>query len=354
MLKGFKKDSNDDTTDLNEKISPFKFFKPKEPKEPKEPSKTKKAKKPKEDNLKKAGLKVVRVVLWVALGFIFIRGTVTLVRADPITSMQTQEKTFMAQTSDKNALEIRAFSFAQNFAKDYMTHIPKDDDNYKKRVLNYMSQDIVDSLKFDDSDYTTVLYSQAYDIKKYSDNQYDVYVYLRVQYRTKASSQRDPNNIQYTDSENDVYLDVPVAYTNNFIVEDVPAVVAPPTKGYEESNTYDGNSVDEDTNTDVTTDLNQFFKAYYGQDQTQVNYFLDLDKNQSVNALNGRYKFDKIDKITTYSTSSKNVYLAIVEFNVKDVNGNDLPQTFNVKITNSNGKYYINALNTRSINISEN
>jgi len=310
----------------------------------------------KKSKLKKiAGLKVARVILWIILVFIFIRGTLTLIKVDPVASMQKQEKILMAQISNKNVLESRAFSFAQNFAKDYMTHIPKDDESYKTRILKYMPQDIVDNLKIDDSDYTTVLYSQAYDIKKYSDTQYDVFVYLRVQYRTEIKTAikkgAKPTITQYKTSENDVYLDVPIACSNNFIVEDIPVVVAAPTKGYVENKSYSGNSVDQNTNTEVTKDLNQFFKAYYEQNQTQVKYFLNLDKNKSINGLNGRYKFDKIDKITTYITSSKNVYLSIVEFNVKDVNGNFLAQKFNVKITNSGSKYYINQLNTRGMNI---
>lgn len=305
---------------------------------------------------KTTGLKVIRILIWIVLGFIFIRGTITLIRPDPVSAMQKKEDNFMLQVSTSNAFENKAFSFAQNFAKDYMTHIPKDDASYKQRTLKYMTQDLAESIKFDDNDYTTVLYSQAYDIKKYSDTQYDVFVYLRVQYKTPNTSvpQMDPNNIQYNISENDVYLDVPVAYTNNFVVEDVPAVVAAPTKGYVDSNSYNGNSASDNINSAVQNDLNQFFKAYYEQNQTQVEYFLDLDKGQTVNALNGRYTFDKLDKITTYSTKSQNVYLAIVEFNVKDVNGNELPQKFNLKITDKDGKYYINQLNTRSINILNN
>ncbi len=319
--------------------------------------KTKKEVKTKENKLNKtAGLKVLRILIWMVLAFIFIRGTITLIRPDPVSAMQKKEDNFMTKVSSTNAFENKAFSFAQNFAKDYMTHIPNDEASYKQRILKYMQQDLAESVKFDDNDYTTVLYSQAYDIKKYSDTQYDVFVYLRVQYKTENKSvpQIDPNNIQYNISENDVYLDVPVAYTNNFVVEDVPAVVAAPTKGYIESNSYNGNSASDSVNSDVQTDLNQFFKAYYEQNQTQVDYFLDLDSGQTVNALNGRYTFDKLDKVTTYSTKSQNVYLAIVEFNVKDVNGNSLPQKFNVKITNKNSKYYINQLNTRSINISTN
>lgn len=299
------------------------------------------------------GLKIARIVIWAILVFIFIRGTLNLIRPDPVSAMQKQEKNFMNEISSSNALENRAFSFAQNFAKDYMTHIPKDDDSYKQRLLKYMPQDLADSIKFDDSDYTTVLYSQAYDIKKYSGNQYDVFVYLRVQYRIpdKNIPQVDPNNIQYTTSENDVYLDVPIAYSNNFVVEDVPSVAAPQLKGYIQTNTYNGDSAADNINSDVQSDLNQFFKAYYEQNQTQVDYFLDLDNGQQVNALNGRYKFNNIDKITTYNTNTQNVYLAVVEFNVQDVNGNLLPQKFNVKITKKDRKYYINQLNTRSVDI---
>ncbi|MFT8352891.1 conjugal transfer protein [Clostridium saccharoperbutylacetonicum] len=316
-------------------------------------SKPKKSKEHKISLLSKTTVsKCVKLLLWIAFAFVFIRGTFTLVRADPVKDMQNQEKIFKKQISETNVLENRAFSFAQNFAKDYMTHIPKDEESYKSRLSKYMTSNLMNNIKFNDNDYTIVLYSEAYDIKQYSEKQFDVYVYLRVQYRTpKTTLQLDAS--QYAISEDDMYLDVPIAYTDDFVVEDMPVVVAGPGKGYVDTKYYNGDSADMEISKNVEKDLNQFFKAYYEQNQTQIDYFLSLDEGYTVKALNGRYTFDKIDKIATYNTNSKNVYLAIVEFKVKDVNGTELVQKFNVKLTMKNDKYYINQLNTRSINISK-
>lgn len=314
--------------------------------------KQKKIKEPGESRvIKTTFFKGVKLLLWLAIAFVFFRGIMTMVRGDPVQGMENQEKNFMQQVSQTNQMEDRAFSFAQNFAKDYMTHIPKDDDDYKNRISKYVSTNVLNNVKFTDNDYTVVLYSQAYDIKKYSENQFDVYVYLRVQYRTQKSNYQVDGS-QYNVTEDDMYLDVPIAYTNNFVVEDIPVVVAAPSKGYVDNKYYNGDSADSDVSKNIETDLNQFFKAYYGENQTQIEYFLSLDEGYTVNALNGRYTFDKIDKISTYNTSAKNVYLAVVEFKVKDTNGTELLQRFNVKLTMKNNKYYINQLNTRNVNVS--
>lgn len=298
----------------------------------------------KPDKLRKnTGLKIARVLIWLVFGFIFLRGVINLTRPDPVKKMEESQEIFIKKMSQENSIQSKAFAFTESFAKEYFTHSIGGDEDYKKRLESYLPSYLLQDLKGTSN--TSVLSSKAHDIEQYSENQFNVYVALKVQYKDSK---------QATVSENDVYVKVPVLYNNNFIVEDVPNVVASPNKGTADKQEFEGKSVETSLNNDINTNLTQFFKAYYELPQTQINYFLDSSISQDIKGLNGRFKFNKIDKANIfYDKDSETNFIAIVQFQVADIDGSLLTQKYNVKLTKKDGKYYVTELNTRSINLKD-
>ena len=298
------------------------------------------------------GIRVARYILWTLIVFLLIRGAVSILKPSPINIILDNQEKFEAKLSKESLLESRAFSFAENFAEEYFNLYYGDSEDYSNRLSKYMDKQIIDGL--DKKGYMTTDHVKAYSVERYSENQLDVFVYSKVQFRTEKKGQdkvQDVTKKQYNIHKKDVYIKVPIFYDDNgnMIVEDAPLIVAAPDlASYEIKDTYLGEEVaDNDTTNAIKDSLNQFLKSYYQEEQTQVDYF--LKSPGSIKAVRAGDEFTGIESIKVIVLGS-NKYKSIVEYKINSP-GKTVKQKVNIDLTFEGDKYLVESMNSRTLNI---
>ncbi|SQC85548.1 Conjugative transposon protein TcpC [Clostridium perfringens] len=134
----------------------------------------------------------------------------------------------------------------------------------------------------------------------------------------------------------------------NMAVDALPVMTAPPEKAYFKNKEFSGTSEnDADKTKKITDSVSQFFKAYYEQNQTQIDYFL-VD-GADIKGAGQKFSFNKIDRINIYKLSDKE-FLAIVDLNI-DSFGNSIKQGFNLTVVQEGDKFLVKTLEPRTSNI---
>lgn len=305
---------------------------------------------------KNTGMKVMRIVFWVMLVFVFIRGIVTIFKPDKEEAIEAMIADFKANYSDFTNQNEEVMSFAQNFAKEYLTYEVKGEESYKKRLQDYVTTSFLNTGYICDfNSEAKVTYAQAYRMEDYSDNQKDIYVLVEMTY---TSQQLDEAGENYTtiSSSNQLVLRVPV-YCNNglYIVENIPQIVSDSNylNSYKPEDYY-GTSLTDIQKTAVDTSVENFLRAYYEQDESVINYYLEsnADKNTFC-GLNKRFTFESIDTINSYLSESGNI-ICLVTYMIKDSeNGAKMLQKINLSVQENGGKYYIESMNVRTGNLNK-
>lgn len=319
---------------------------------------------------KNTGLKIARCCLWIMLIFFFVKGIWGTLKPDDsaeVTKVIRDFETSFAQYKGENE---EMMSFAQNFAKEYLTYQVKGENDYKNRIRPYVSTKVYNTNEITDfkSD-AKAIYVQAYKKEQYSVNQWDVYVLAEVVYSVpteipnsntntgsvSGNSQKEQTTEIKTIAEQTT-LKVPI-YVNdgNYVVEDMPVFVTDSIllSQYEMID-YAGTTVSDVELSNIKSSLNNFFKAYYEENQSVIEYYLSKDADRSrFYGLNGRYVFQSIETLNAYREDGSQETVCIVELKVKD-NANEavLYQKLHLTIVKDESqKYYINDMNTRTGNI---
>ncbi|MCL2034677.1 MAG: conjugal transfer protein [Oscillospiraceae bacterium] len=312
---------------------------------------------------KNTGKIILSVVLWGMLAFIFILGVVAAARPDPLSDMERRTNSFIAEQAGRVNLSYEVQSFAQNFAKEYLTYQSGRRDDYMNRVRPYISQRVSFSEIQSFRSSAAATYVQAYRLEPYNKDQYDVYVMAEIEYMAaptmpvSTENQVESSGQAQTRKEN-TYLKVPVRVLSmgKYIVEDYPVFVANPD-GYDfTAEPFQARDADRNINDQIKQVLNNFFTAYYQENQTRIDYFLAADADKSgFKGLDGRYLFKEIKDIRSYGdpTNAKNI-LSLVEIVIEDHNGTQLTQRFNILIIHDGNRFYILEMGTKTAGIKHN
>lgn len=299
-------------------------------------------------------LMILRILIWGILLFFFVRGVaISLQPTDEqqITRTITNFKQEFATFKGENE-EIMAF--AQNFAREYLTYTAKGDKDYKNRLQPYISRTINNLPNINNfSDSAAATYVQAYRKEQYGPNQYDVYVLADVSYKSAASDEYGSTVVTTTTMP--THLKIPIYAGNGaYIVEDLPIFVSDSMLlgDYQTSSAIAGTRASEAEVADIKTALLNFFSAYYEADQSVIDYYLSPAADKSTFwGLNGRYRFDRIENLTCYSPNSGE-YLCLVGLYIRDsMNDAVLYQEYNLSIRSEGTRYYIQDMNTKTINL---
>lgn len=131
-------------------------------------------------------------------------------------------------------------------------------------------------------------------------------------------------------------------------VDDLPVMTAPQTLASFKNKEFSGIT---ETNPDVVNKINdsltQFFKAYYEQNQTQIDYFL-VD-GATILGTGQKFTLKNIERTSIYKIKDKE-FLAIVNLNI-DSYGSSLKQGFNVTVVQEGDKFLVKSLEPRTTNI---
>lgn len=328
---------------------------------PKKP-KVEKAKTPKTEEYvlkKNTGMRVLRIILWMMLVFIFIKGVISIFQKedgiDEVNAIISNFRQEFASVKDENE---ELLSFAQNFCREYLTYRIGEKEDYAERIREYVSGTVYNNGSLVDFKANALCtYINAYRKEEYAPGQYDVYVYAVVEYEKQILNE-DGQTYTTDITQAETTMIVPVYVSDgSYIVEDIPFFVedSVAADSYAEQNYSGGTAVTDAAKAEaVKTSVSNFLTSYYMAEQSVIDYYLASTADRSkFSGLNGRYRFEYIDNFICYQNTDGSV-LAIVCFVITDVqNDAQLYQEFNVllKEDQASGRYYILDMNTRSKNI---
>lgn len=325
--------------------------------------KPEKPKKPKTEEYvlkKNTGMKVLRIVLWVMLIFIFVKGIISIFQKedgiDEVNAIISNFRQEFASVKDENE---ELLSFAQNFGREYLTYRVGEKDDYVKRIREYASSVVYNNSSLVDFKANAVCtYINAYRKEEYAAGQYDVYVYAIVEYEKQVLNE-DGQTYTTEITQAETTMIVPVyAAAGRYIVEDIPVYVEDSVlidSAYAQAGYSGGTAVTDAAKVEtIQTSITNFLTSYYEAEQSVIDYYLASTADRSKFAgLNGRYSFEHMDSIRCYQNADGSI-LAVACFVIKDtVNEAQLYQEFNVllKEDQASGRYYILDMNTRTKNL---
>lgn len=295
-------------------------------------------------------LKIIRIVLWALIVLIIIRGVVSIIKPNDTQNIISENKKFLEKVENENSLQLRLFSFAEDFTRDYFTRYPINKDDFKNRILKYTTEQL--AIDMNNSSYSEIINVSAFYFEKYSDNQYNISVSARIKQFVLKEGQENvqedkkayDNNIITENIKVPIYVDE----QGKMMVDSIPMLIAAAEKSnikIEEFNA-EGESNQEIVKK-INDGLNEFFKVYYGGEQTQLDFL--LEKEGIIKVTSSQSKFEKINTTKIYKIS-ENEHLVIADINLKSFN-NDIKQKVNLTIVKNGDKYLVKQLDTRVSNL---
>lgn len=282
--------------------------------------------------------KIFRWILWGVIVFLIFRGVVSIIRPNQSGKiLQSVDSTIKINVENTRRLD-EAANFAEVFSTEFFTFKQGESDNYRKRLSAYMSDQALTSINSSISAESTAIESKAIYKHLYNENQFNIDVKVKV--KTK-------------DITKDLYIKVPIAEKNGrYIVEDMPLFVSRPISASDiELKQHDGNLVESNISKPIEDMLNNFLKVYTQGNEGEIKYYLS-DPNINLRGLEGMFKFKNIIESKIYP--SANNFLAIITFSMEDTDTKqEFKQKIHLDISNKDNRYYIDNIDTRTINLKE-
>lgn len=293
--------------------------------------------------------KIGKIILWTLVVFLLLRGIGSVFKPDTATKAQNMINEFKKNEERKEELNFKVSSFAQNFVMEYLTYDSLSNEDYNKRIKDYIPS-YLNSLGMNISGHSKALYASAINIDWVSDDQVNVDILANVKYKINELGENQ-ESIQ-REIEEDTYIRVPVGMKDkSFVVEDYPIFISKPSKAALSYKNISGKRMDTEESKNVSQMLENFYRAYYEGNIGEIDYYI-LDSNKKVAGLNGRYKFERLDStVVLINENEENNYLALVELSVSDINNQSIKQRFNLDIVKKDGRYYIKDFDTRIGNL---
>lgn len=303
-----------------------------------EPEHREKVSKIKTDGLMKGG----RIILWTVIIFLLLRGIFSIISPGGEVRMERIVDNYRADAKLREAVQVEAAAFAEDFAYEYYTFSGEMNSDYQQRLADYLADNLEIKNPVSGNVSAEVVNASVTRIKYISDMDFDIDVHLTVIYtpRTEGGAK----------TQKDIYLRIPVSKDSNsrYAVTSYPSYIPKvPTGKIKEVNSYAGNPVPSSQLQRIKDTLNSFFKAYYSGTKTEISYYLS-GSNEVANGIGGKVEFDKIQYILVYKDESTGDYLADTSITVVD-NGQQMQQRLFLRLQYSKNRYYIKNISTRPI-----
>lgn len=286
--------------------------------------------------------RIGKILLWVLVVFLLLRGIGSVFKqSDSMTAREVVEQ-YTQENEQKRKQELEAAAFAQGFVSEYLTYDnTKSMEDYSGRLKKYVAGYVELPQAFT-GDASSVQDTEVTGIKWFSGTQLNVDVRAKVRYTKKGG----PETVS------SCTLRVPVAILDGlYSVEEVPAFVPDQDKAAIKLKPYTGKEMDADQAKEIRTMLENFFKTYYSGTSGEIAYYMADTKTQ-VKGMEKRFELQKLDSANIYTDEKNQSIVAIVALSVKDsVNGQVLPQKFNVSIVKKENRFYIKNFDVRAGNI---
>lgn len=280
--------------------------------------------------------KIGRTVLWIVITFVMFKGLVSIIKpsqADKVVDQVNQ--TINVSTNESNALS-EAAAFAEAFTREYFTYKKGQGEEYKNRLLNYMHPVALSQINTSINADIDAISAIALTKEKVDNNKFNIELDVKVRYSSN--------------SVKDIFVRVPIiAKDKKYSVDDLPFIIQKRETADIEIQHYDGNLVDTSVSKSIEEMLNNFFKVYTEGSRGEINYYLS-DPSQTINGLGKAFKFKSLIDLKVYKDGDK--YLAIVPYLIQDnESGQEIKQNVHMTIVNKDNRYYIEDIDTRTVNI---
>lgn len=283
--------------------------------------------------------KVLKIILWVLIGFIMIRGVVSMIRPDQSEELYAKLKEEINISLDKTSYQEETGSFAEGFVREFLTYKQGSGEEYKTRVAKYMSEQSVSSINTSVTSDLSVIDTSVIRTTIIDESRFNIDVRAKVIY---------PDGIS-----KDLYLTVPVTRSDNqYVVEDLPLFIPGPSKASIEPKKITGTMADTKISNEIKDTLYKFLRVYSEGQKGEITYYL-ADSNIDLGSLGGTLKFKDISEVSAYSLE-ENRYTVEVSFTLIDQQNNqEMKQRATLGVIYKNGKYYIESFDTRAKNKGE-
>lgn len=292
--------------------------------------------------------KPLRIIIWLILGFILFKGIYTSIKPSDMGAIKREVSTFKEQLLSSKSVHFEASAFAERFTNEYFTYSKNSSEDYQQRVSKYLPNFLTTRM-IPKQQAARALYVKAYKVVEISPKQYDVYVNALVEYQITKVDLEGTNTTTQTITA-PTNLIVPLQRVQDqYCLEDLPVLIAEESTKQADNNQFNGRSAEDKDSKQINDMLNNFFKAYYEQTNTQIQYFC-YDSNTNIRGLEGRYKFKKIDTMQVYQLEGE--FLATVQLTAIDINEVEIPQNFSIYLKQRNdSRWYVTKLGARIRNL---
>ncbi len=301
--------------------------------------------------------KAMRIVLWVFIAFLLLRGVGTVIRTNDISKAESMMQEFLKSRGYKEKVEREAASFAESFAVEYMTYSKKSPDEYYARISKYLPSHIAElgmvlSTKTD----VQAMEARCIGLRWTGERQLNIDVRVKATYKQEAAPSDTTDAVtqpaETLTRQRDLYIRIPIVETEGaYLVEDYPVFLPEPVKPKLKASQYSGETADSSTAQDISNMLSSFFKTYYEGKAGETQYYM-ADAGAGVLGLDGSFKFEKLDEARVFKNATEGSFTAIAELTVSDpYSGQKLKQRYNISLIRKDGRYYIKTFDARTLNI---
>jgi len=277
------------------------------------------------------GRKILRIIIWIILGFIFIRGVIGLIAA-PQTAQQRQEiEEYKIRITNEANIKTQAIGFAEGFAREYFTHTGASNSDYVTRVSKYTAGGV--SITAPGTVKTEAKQVTAIGAEFISKDKIDVDVAVTVAYPavTKTVAVKVPVNL--------VDGKCAVVALPQFIPLTVTADIDAEIK------VLPGKEVSRSVSNEMKTMMENFLKTYYSGNENELSYYI-TDDFPYTRGIEDTLQFDSLRTSKITFDSEAGVYYAQINFTVLD-EGRTLNQMAYLTMIKSGGRYYISDIEAR-------
>ncbi len=305
---------------------------------------------------------VGRVILWIMVAFLLLRGIGSILRPDPVKAINSQVTEFKDALDREFRVASEASAFAEGFAREYLTYKGGDGEEYKRRLAAYAPSRVVSaSIDLSNNDRASrVTDTQTVEVQWHSDSQVNILVQAKVVYTISQAVAGEPEVpeavlaavTQVDIKEDNIYIKIPV-YTDGrrYVVEDLPVFVPRLEKAEVQYTRHSGTAAGEEEAAAINEMLKNFFRTYYEGSDSELTYYMS-DPGAGVKGMGGKFKFKGINEVLVYEDSSAGGYIALAEVLVADPNTlQEIRQGYHINIMKKDSRFYIAGFDTRMGNL---
>lgn len=298
--------------------------------------------------------RIGRIVLWIFIVFVMLRGVGSMLRGSEASKIQTTINQFTEDEKKLKKTEIEATSFAKAFSIEYLTFTGNSLD-YSDRLDKYTN---LEFNSLNPRDKIEALGAEAMRVEWVNKDILLVDCKVKVKYQPQDAAEGVTANVyskpgtqpQPTPQKiiKDTYIRIPVTTKDyKYIIQNFPTFIPAETRAEPQEFERPGKDVKAEDLEQIQKVIESFIKIYYEGSPTEISYFM-VD-NKQLTGLNKAYTFKKLvdGSLTVKQPNPQELkYSVNVQYEVISDGGQVFTQNMDLSVILKDGKYLVNQFNT--------